>query len=134
MHISADGRNGGCEYSSDDDIQLWQSVAVTLAGPVAEARSRKSSLAAIYLSSGRHDVRRTSELMSGESIRSMEQYAGLIVKLGWSTIEHLAFALLIRGELDGSEVRQITGDYIVMTKGRGHDGFPRRRADVEARP
>lgn len=97
---------------------LLHTVAVAMmileAGPIAEARVSRRSLAEVALSSGAADYEqiKCARGWLPDSARSAARAAStagarVLVRRGWPAIERLASALMERGGLDGEEAIEI---------------------------
>jgi hypothetical protein len=87
-------------------------VMTTLAGPIAEARFRKCSLASVLLGGGNEDYSEATrclldferDVSHSDTFDELELRTRAIVRQRWSAIIALANELQVRRSLTGSEV------------------------------
>jgi hypothetical protein len=112
IDISDDG--SGCSSGTGTSIHVTDKIEIVLAGPLAEARARKISAAAIFMTGGRQDLEHASELAArwaitvgsdqGAVLREAEATARRFLRYYWSAVERLAGAVLESGRLTNLEV------------------------------
>jgi hypothetical protein len=112
IDVSDDG--SGHSHGTGAEIRITNKIEIALAGPLAEARARKISAAAIFMTGGRQDIEHASELAArwaitiGSSqvavLRESEATARRFLRYYWPAVERLAGALLESGSLTNLEV------------------------------
>jgi hypothetical protein len=114
-----DVRDDGSGYShgTGASIRVTDKIEIALAGPLAEARTRKISAAAIFMTGGRQDLEHASELAAcwaitigsdqGAVMREAEATARRFLRYYWKAVERLAGAVLESGSLTNLEVDAI---------------------------
>jgi hypothetical protein len=115
IDVSDDG--SGYSRGTGTSIHVTDKIEIALAGPLAEARSRKISAAAIFMTGGRQDMEHASELAArwaitvgsdqGAVLREAEATARRFLRYYWSAVERLAGAVLESGSLTNLEVAAI---------------------------
>ena len=115
IDVSDDG--SGCSSGTGASIHVTDKIEITLAGPLAEARARKISAAAIFMTGGRQDLEHASGLAAswaiaigsdqGAVLRQAEATARRFLRYYWSAVERLAGAVLETGSLTDLEVAAI---------------------------
>jgi hypothetical protein len=101
-------------------VNMEADVITNLAGPIAEARYRRQSIAGMYLGGGRSDFikSRTSvqdfapEQMASAMFAELQRRASKIVSMRWNSILALADELLVRRSLTGVEAIAVIEDTI----------------------
>ena len=115
IDVSDDG--SGNSHGTGASIRVTDKIEIALAGPLAEARTRKISAAAIFMTGGRQDLEDASELAAcwavtvgsdqGAVLREAEATARRFLRYYWTAVERLAGAVLESGSLTNSEVEAI---------------------------
>ena len=112
VDIGDDG--SGYSHGTGASIRVTDKIEIALAGPLAEARARKISAAAIFMTGGRQDLDHASELAARWAInigsdqsavlREAEATARRFLRYYWPAVERLASAVLESGKLTNAEV------------------------------
>jgi hypothetical protein len=115
IDVSDDG--SGYSHGTGTEIRITNKIEIALAGPLAEARARKISAAAIFMTGGRQDIEYASQLAArwaisigsnqGAVLRESEATARRFLRYYWSAVERLAGAVLESGSLTNVEVAEI---------------------------
>ena len=116
IYIGDDG--SGYSHGTGIMQRIDDNIEVALAGPLAEARARKISAVAVFMSAGsKQDMEKAVKLANllaisigsdqRDILREAEANARRFLRYYWSAVERLAQAVLESGNLTNSEVGAI---------------------------
>jgi hypothetical protein len=117
IYIGDDG--SGYSHGGTGIMQrIDDNIEIALAGPLAEARARKISAVAVFLSAGsKQDMEKAAKLANllatsigsdqRDILREAEAKTRRLLRYYWSAVERLAQAVLESGNLTNSEVGAI---------------------------